>query len=422
MKPSQPYDLIIIGAGPAGLSAACAALKSAPLRVLILEKEEKAARKILASGNGRCNFSHRESRPDAYFSQSPDLLRNLFRGLPSDLENVFLKDYGIPAFSDPEGRLYPLSEESSAVHQRLLSLSKDLGAELQLGAEVKNLSEYGGFWRAGLADGSVYEGRSVLLSCGGRAAPQLGGSPSAERFASQLHLDYFKEAPALTPLILKESEISKMASGGRFKGEVRLGGTAVSGEFLFTDYGISGIAAMDLSTQLYDELLLEPQGDKVPLGEEKALEIDFFPGCSRQQLSRLLRECMKSLPGQDEKSLLAAFMKERIARAFCLTLPKSLSTAELCYRLKHWTLHLVALRSFPYAQITRGGIALSELNGDFSLRRRPSCFVAGEALDVAGLCGGYNLHWAFSSGRAAGLAAAHYLASSEEASARRSPN
>lgn len=447
-------DLLIIGGGVSGLAAAIAALKAAPeLSLLILEKEEKAARKLPATGNGRCNISHRPLLSENFFTADRGSFERLLAALGKDRDMQLFRKLGLLLRKDEAGRYYPYAEEASAVHKALTEAAAKSGARLLLSSPVAWLSkdQKEDLFLCRLENGEEFSAAKVIFAPGSPAAPRLGGSFSGERLLEDLGLACLPFLPALSPLILEEMPFCRQASGARFKGRGRLLGQDGSlvaeseGEFLITDYGISGIAAMDLAVCLSDLGLYEGRDDEYFLPQSLQLELDFFPDLDARELARFFAEKWQRLSSErlstedlssesfypeglssDEEScrdsvstqthaeaLLSGLLHSRIIAGL-----KAISALEdfdrqpekkarsLAWKLKGFTLTLKGCMGFERAQVARGGLSLKEIRDDFSCKKIPGLYVCGETLDVCGQSGGYNLAFAFMSGSKAGEAAA----------------
>ena len=443
-------DLLIIGGGVSGLTAAIAAHKAAPeLSLLILEKEEKAARKLPATGNGRCNISHRPLLSENFFTADRGSFERLLAALGKDRDMQLFRQLGLFLRKDEAGRYYPYAEEASAVHKALTEAAAKSGARLLLSSPVAWLSkdQKEDLFLCCLENGEEFSAAKVIFSPGSPAAPRLGGSFSGERLLEDLGLICLPFFPALSPLILEESLFCRKASGARFKGRGRIldrDGSAVAeteGEFLITDYGISGIAAMDLAACLSDLGLYEDRDDEYFLPQPLKLELDFFPEMEARELARFFAEKWQRLSSErlstedlsseglspEEESRQGADSSQKRPEALLNGLLhsriiaglKAVSALEdfdrqpekkarsLAWKLKAFTLSLKGCMGFERAQVARGGLSLKEIRDDFSCKKIPGLYVCGEALDVCGQSGGYNLAFAFMSGSKAGEAAAH---------------
>lgn len=404
-------DLVIIGGGASGQAAAIAAAgRGYTGRILILEKEKKCGRKILASGNGRCNLSHKPINVTDYRSHDPSHLEKIIRHIPEDTDLRFFKYCGIPVKEDEQGRMYPLSEEALSVQSMLSARLRMLGVDIQVEAEAEGISSLQNGLRVKLRNGHHVNCRELIIAGGGSAAPHLGGSGSAIQLCRSLGLKIYSEVPALSAWISDEKALCRPASGARFKGSAQLGDHTVKGEFLFADDGISGIAAMEMGLELS-----RSSGSLTGRGKEQiyrfakpvTVEVDLVSPMEREELVEYLKSCSRN--GGNWRDWLCGCVHSRIiagisnARGALLDRLSATSCGDMARYLKQFPLKIDGLRGFHGAQTSFGGVALSEVDENFKLVSEPRISLCGEVLDISGNTGGYNLYFAFVSGVLAGL-------------------
>lgn len=420
------YDICIIGGGAAGLACAAELLKLKPgAKVFIVEKNDVLGRKILSTGNGRCNLSNKAC------PGHEEILR-------------FFDGIGVITRSDETGRIYPYSEDARDVADALTDTVIGRGAEVVTGAactacsfdekemlyevqaEVK--SRHSEDKKAADRVFSIYAKR-VLISTGGKAAPKLGTTGDGYRLAKKFYHTVTKLAPALTAIETHE-DVSAL-SGVRSKVRLSLivhGGTIFEedGEVQFTDYGISGICAFDMS-----RFMEIPEGRTLINGfDDYAIEIDFLPDArdARALVEKRLADAGES--EQDDRAagassnvgaagdgsdagmadagsdvstdagmarVLRSVVKRPVAE---MIMEKTGGEPEMtAWLLKHFMLHPSGLRGWGHAQITKGGVPLSEIKTDrMESKYFPGLFFAGEIVDFDGPCGGFNLEHAWESG------------------------
>ena len=432
-----PYDLIILGAGPAGLAAGIGAglkaeAEKLQARILILDKEKEAGRKILASGNGRCNLSNQAPKSDQYLSQDPGQLKPFIEQIPRKFTHHFCREIGLAWTSDEAGRIYPQAEEARAVRDLLLARLESLQVHLQTATEICQIypPEYEGqtYYLLDQA-GQIFRAKSLILALGSPASPALGGNWSMTALAKVWELPCQTFRPGLCGLLLDPQTQLSQVLGTRVKATATLAsGVTSQGEFLFNKGALSGIAAMDLANVLGGEkgsfAQAEPQADPQadsqvdPQGEwifdqALTLSLDFFPHWQAGDLAKALADKGRSYGWKlSWRLLLASYLPTRLSQAILADLGVKLDAQaepklarSLAYKLKAYPLKLRGLKSFADAQVARGGLDLSAIRQDYSLKAYPGAYVCGEALDVVGFCGGYNLHFALASGYRAGQAA-----------------
>ena len=373
-------QILILGGGAAGLAAALAAAQSAEGRahITVLDKNAKVGKKLLATGNGRCNLDNRDITPERYFTSSPKALRRLLSAVDEAAPLAWFESLGLYPRTDEAGRVYPYSNQAADVLALLEHHLSRLGVEVRTGCTVQNLSQSRGGYAVQIeteAGRETLRADAVICAMGGDAGPQFGTDGFGTRFAAQCGGRMVPLYPCLTALQCAHPR--KSLAGIRAKGCASLlDGTdgrvlaQETGEVQFTEYGLSGICIMQLSG-----LLAPGRGPKRPI-----VALDLFPALSETELAALLPENARALP----------------ASAW----PKLAATAK-CWRFEGLT-----PCGWKQAQTTGGGLLLDEVEDDFQFKGCPGLYFVGETLDCAGSCGGYNLHWAFGSGIIAGRAAA----------------
>ena len=389
------YDALIIGGGASGLMAACA-LSRRGRRIVILEKQARVGRKLLSTGNGRCNLTNRGAKPSNYHGARQAAQAALKAWPPKRVEALFY-ELGIPCVADDEGRVYPMSRQAASVLDALRLACDEAGAEVLTEFKVSDLSHGRGGFEATSADGRKVRARCALVCTGGLAAPKLGASGEGYRLLEGFGHCMSPRFPAIAALKVP-TEAVRGLKGIRAEGTVELiSGSDVlrreAGELLFSDGGISGIAAMQLARQANECLRA-----KRPC----AVRLDLDPG----RVS--LPDRMKALPRRGMEDFLNGIVPKRLGqtlvKAAGIDLTRAAGTLtgreldRLSALLTGWTIPVTGTQDFDQAQVTAGGASLR----DFDVRRmeslrQPGLFAAGEVLDVDGDCGGFNLQWAWSS-------------------------
>lgn len=419
MNQKTMYDIIIIGAGAAGLMSAVAAKTSdAKCDVLLLEKNAFAGKKLYATGNGRCNFLNRYAKPADYFSRDSgrcflDVVNSVFSMVPIErLEEVFNR-MGIIAVQEEEGRLYPRSFQAKSIVDALCQELQSLKVPIVFDAVVKSCQKDTHGFTLKTQDGKVYQARNVILASGGKAGCQYGSEGEGYKLAEALGHKIVKPIPALTQLITQES--TESISGVRVRADLSLykeregSETLVSkdaGEVQFTKEGISGICTFNISRFL-----------ELEENSSYKISIDPFYDYSEKQVGDLLFERHQNLKERTVGHILYGLIPDKLCDEilkrvglFKLEKVKDIPTAKLrmlSKSCKSLTFTALRTKSWKDAQVTAGGISLCELKST-SLESilADGLFFAGEVLDIDGPCGGYNLSWAFASGYRAGILAA----------------
>ena len=370
-------DICIVGGGAAGMTAAiCAKERNPALDILIIEKKEQMGKKILASGNGKCNLSNIRCQ-------------NFQETL------AFFAHLGLLTRTDEEGRIYPYTEEARAVLMALKKRLEVLGIRTMVDSPVLSVDKEECFQIQTSKD--CLQARKLLISCGGKAGPQFGTTGDGSKLAKQLGHHVNRLVPVLTAIDVKE-DTSKMA-GIRAKARVTLCYRSEPlaeeiGELQFTKTGVSGICVFNLS-----RFLLIPEGKTMKDGfEEYQILIDFFP--DREDLLEVLTERSK-MRGFEREHLLDFLVREPIAK-YIYQLSKG-DVKEMARLLRCFPLSPKGARGWDYAQVTKGGVSLDEIDlTAMKSRLVENLYFAGEVIDYDGPCGGYNLQNAFETGMLAG--------------------
>lgn len=400
------YDVIIIGAGASGLTAAIAAARQGS-SVLVIERKDKAGKKILATGNGKCNFTNMVQKPECYRSDDSAFPMKVLSHFDVNQTIQFFKELGIYP-KNRDGYLYPNSEQAASVVQVLLMECARLKVEFRYNETVKQIikPDY-----TIVTDLQRYSGKHLILAAGGCASPQHGSDGNGFELAKSLGHTIIKPLPALVQL-KSPDKFCKTVSGVRLAAGVRLYSgqkqlTAESGEILFTDYGISGIPIMQISRFASKAL------DR---GEKVHLLLDFIQELSKEELLLMLQQRSKQNPDKNTEELMVGLLNHKLsyiilkeAKLDVYKKAKQLSKQdfdEIIRYIKEFKLQINATNSFENAQVCAGGVNTCEIN-DTTLESKCSknLYLVGELIDVDGTCGGYNLQWAWSTGYLAGTTA-----------------
>lgn len=418
------YDVIIIGAGASGLTAAIAAARQGSA-VLVIEQKEKAGKKILATGNGKCNFSNMVQNPDCYQSDDSAFAMRVLSCFDVYKTLDFFNQLGIYP-KNRDGYLYPNSEQAASVVQVLLMECERLNVTFRLNETVKEIKKpyYTVVTQivqspadkkkpAVVPDNrtNVYSGRTLILAAGGCASPQLGSDGSGYQLAKALGHTIIKPLPALVQLKSPDKfckTVSGVRTGARvtaYDGQRQLAGE--EGEVLFTDYGISGIPIMQISRFIAKAI---DQGRKVHL------ILDFMPQIGKEELTQLIRQRIQQNPSKNMEEMMVGLLNHKLSYIILTEAGldvykkvKQISEQEvsrIVNNIKAFKMAVTATNSFDNAQVCAGGVATGEIQETtMESRLVKNLYLAGELIDVDGTCGGYNLQWAWSTGYLAGTAA-----------------
>ncbi len=401
-------QILVLGGGAAGILAAIAAAETDPrCRVTILEKNPRIGKKLLATGNGRCNLDNQYITPSCYFSSDPSSVERLLHAMESCDPLNWFQNHGLLCRSDEVGRVYPYSNQASDVLNLLLHWLEKAHVEIRCDCAVTDIDRKGKGYVV-CANGEWIYADTVICAMGGKAGPQFGTDGFALDLAQLCGCKIQPLYPCLVPLNCSKKQINGL-SGIRVKGDAALyDGTRLihkeSGEIQFTDYGISGIAVMQLSGFL-NRL-------KAPV-----ISLDLFPQWTEEELLAFLTNRSHLLADCDVRSFMTGLVHPRVGLAVWKNVAlgkeeRKLSTlskedwGKLVHSFKNWHFSELSPTDWKNAQTTGGGIALSQIDNNFQLKGCPGLYFVGESVDCAGFCGGYNLHWAFGSGLLAGRQAA----------------
>lgn len=402
--------IAVIGGGPAGITAAITATQNGA-EVTIFERNERIGKKILATGNGKCNLSNRKMDLSCFHTSDEEKLADCLKRFGVEETTDFFENLGL-MIKEKNGGLYPASEQAAVVLDVLrIAVSSN---KIKVRTETKVTKICSIETRRGNGF-EVYIGKEkeffdkVILACGSKAAPKTGSDGNGYDLAKNLGHRIIPVVPSLVQLKCSDS-FCKALSGIRaeacvhiFENEKEL--CRESGEVQLTDYGISGIPVFQLSALVNKRLL-----DRKP-GELTAV-IDFLPEMDINSFQTFRNNRMQHVSdisvedfftGMLNKKLMMLFIKlaglNPTAKVNSVS-PKQLAAAfEYC---KGLTFHINGNNGFENAQVCAGGVDLKELNNNLESKKVPGLFFAGEILDVDGRCGGYNLQWAWTSGFIAG--------------------
>lgn len=407
--------ICIIGGGASGMMAAIAAAEEGA-EVTILEHNDRVGRKILSTGNGRCNFTNVRQEPCCYRSDNPDYPWQVISRYTSHQVIAHFRELGIYS-RNKNGCLYPFSEQASAVLDVLRMEIERLGICVYTGMHVSALEKKKkGFVITAFNDHKseqTFRADAVILSCGSRAASKLGADGSGYDLAKAFGHHIIPVVPALVQLRCREG-FYKALAGVRVQGKVSVYAdgkllASDTGEIQLTDYGISGIPVFQVSRFASKSLF-----------EKRAVtaELDFMPDFTVEQFENFLKHRITSRPDKQMEMFFAGLFHKKLAAVLLKNAKISAAKAagnlsekeiaDLVRTVKHFRTEITQTNSFEQAQVCAGGVDTSEIcpeTMESSLVK--NLYFAGEILDVDGMCGGYNLQWAWSSGYLAGKGAAH---------------
>lgn len=446
-------EITIIGGGAAGLTAAIFAARAiGGNQVCILEKNDRLGRKLLATGNGRCNMTNTNctyrdlrSADDNLDGKSDTFIREAFSFFSVAEALAFFEELGVLWREEDEGRIYPYSEQASAVQEALVKEIVHLGVAVcyHAAAAIRQIEQIEQIIKPAkqdfeitLENGEKIITGKIILATGGKAGIQYGSAGDGFRLAKSLHHSVIGPLPSLVQ-ITSEDNIFKPLKGVRAKAQAALAlrqnsdGSKKSrsveqlnpaeeppaeriiarekGEIQFTEDGLSGICIFNLSRFLRES---------IKNNEYYVINIDLLPEFDEKELLDKLTARQKFLRMRQKEDFLHGILnkklapvilgKAKISSAGTVAELRQDDLARLAGLLKSWTIKISGTKGWKEAQVTSGGIRTSEIHaGTMESKLVPGLYFAGEVIDVDGRCGGYNLQWAWTSGAIAGKAAAN---------------
>ncbi len=390
------YQLIIIGGGASGLAAAVTAASYGMDKIAILEKMSRTGKKILATGNGRCNLSHSPISAKDY-SGSVHVQKVLQKfGSAED----FFASIGLHCRTDSAGRIYPYSMHAASVLDALRLACRQYGVEEICDVQVTDLRPQKGGWIVCTSE-ATYTADDVIFAAGGYAAPHLGTDGSAWDLLKKLHIPMESPRPVLCP-ILSDAKTSRPLKGLRVRANAMLmeGDKclyAENGEVQFTEKTISGICIFNMAAHIRTEKL-----------SVYRIILDLLPEQETETTLSMLFSFQAARSDADCETLLSGFFQKPLSRLIlkqchiaadtpCSTL-NGRKFREIAEMMHHLPFAVTGVSDWKQAQATAGGVIGSALDEHLQVKQYPHLYITGEAADVHSLCGGYHLHWAWASG------------------------
>lgn len=391
------FDVIILGAGASGIVTAISAKRRNPaLKIAIIEAMPVMGKKILATGNGRCNLSNLNATNHEYHNK--DFATRIMSRYDVEKTLVFFNSVGLYTVTDEEGRIYPMSNTASSVVDALRFECERLGVTIIVDEKIRDIK----YANEIFVLGGRHRAKKVVAACGGKASPSQGSDGSGFELLKKMGHSIVPPLPALVQLT-SDNKIVRSFKGTRVRGNIKafaendeLG--ELSGEILFTEYGLSGIASMDAQ-----RVLCSHMKDK-----KCSVLIDLVPEFSKEQIRQRIDKLISINPSLKSENLLIGFLPKKIGKGLikCAYVKDNTPIGEIsednlnkiCELCKKFKVFLSGSKGFENAQVTRGGADVNEFNSDtLESLKIPGLFAAGEILDVDGGCGGFNLQWAWSS-------------------------
>ena len=397
-------EIAVIGGGASGLMAAITAKKSGK-EVIILERKDRILKKVLITGNGRCNITNVNANISNYFGKNISSVENILnRFTPQDTMDFF-NELGIICNEENRGKVYPLSGQASSVVDALRFEAERLGIKIETEFYVRKIEKDGFKFRIYSEDRKKIEAGRVILAAGGQSYPEFGSNGSGFELAKELGHSVTKLSPSIVQLKTEKHQV-KGLQGIKTDVAVTAYGDnkkicTYDGELLFTDYGISGNVVFNISFVM-------------PLYKNVEFEIDFMEKFDYNELYEMLKERKRILSHLTMENYFNGMINKKLGQFLSkvsgiekLSKPvKDLNDSDirkLCTVLKKYRVKILETTGFKNAQVTAGGVSLDEVNTEtLESKIVKGLYFSGEVLDVYGECGGFNLQWAWASGYIAG--------------------
>ena len=410
---AKAAEIVIVGAGASGCMAAVSAAREGRC-VLLLDSNDKICRKVYATGNGRCNLTNLHMTMDCYHTGGGASLSAFFSRFSEKDLMRFWESQGV-FLHDRQGYVYPRTDQAATIAEGFEKILRALPVTIELGKRVvlvrRSERKGASHFQIETSDGSSYMAETVILAGGGMAGPQYGCGEEIYRIASSMGHAVIRPLPALVPLLSDDRNL-KASAGVRCDAKITLllndkSACSERGELQMTEQGISGIPVFQLSAAAVRAL---------EQGAEAVARIDFIPDLDekaweKEMERRLLADqnCMLSVYflGLVNRKILDLVLKRRGMQAEMKASRLSKEALRgIMEDLRAFRIRIVGAGTFKQAQVTSGGVPLAEMDENLQSVRMPGLFMAGELVDVDGICGGYNLQWAMTSGWIAGKGAA----------------
>ena len=401
-------EIAVIGGGASGLMAAITAKKSGK-EVIILERKDRILKKVLITGNGRCNITNVNANISNYFGKNISSVENILNKFTPQNTMDFFNELGIVCNEENRGKVYPLSGQASSVVDALRFEAEKLGIKIETEFYVRKIEKDGFKFKIYSEDKKKIEAGRVILAAGGQSYPELGSNGSGFELAKELGHSVTKLSPSIVQLKTEKNQV-KGLQGIKTDVAVTAYGDSkkictYDGELLFTDYGISGNVVFNISFVM-------------PLYEDVEFEIDFMEKFDYNELYEMLKERKKIMSHLTMENYFNGMINKKLGQFLSkvsgiekLSKPvKDLNDSDirkLCTVLKKYRVKILETTGFKNAQVTAGGVSLDEVNIEtLESKIVKGLYFSGEVLDVYGECGGFNLQWAWASGHIAGENAA----------------
>ena len=389
-KQGQTPKVAIIGAGASGLVASIF-LSQYNIKTTIFEKNNKIGKKLLATGNGKCNVTNKnisiQNFHTTYYEKKE--LKKLLNGFNFDSCKNFFSNLGVEFLYRENGRAYPMSSSSASIVDALAFKVEQAQTSILLNTTVEKIE----YKNNKFFINQTKEFDIVILASGSMAIPKLGGTDSGYKLAKNFKHTIIPPQPSLVQLVANNKNLD-MISGVKLTGSIKNN----TGDILFTKYGVSGSAILDISREIALDLEYKKQVQ---------ISIDIAPEFSKEKLKSLLQQRLKT-QGEKKVSLwldgifhrkLSIYLMEIIKIPSYIQYAKQLGTKEinkLVHTIKNLSFTIIDTKGFEHCEVCSGGVDLNDINlNTMESKNQKGLYIIGEVLDVDGDCGGYNLHFAW---------------------------
>jgi predicted Rossmann fold flavoprotein len=406
MRTADTADVVIVGAGAAGLAAAvfCARAASHPRRVICVDGARTVGAKILVSGGSRCNVTNRVVTERDFWGGDRRVIRDVLRAYPASRAIAFFEELGVTLREEEDGKLFPESNRARTVLDALLTAVSTSGAELLTGCRISGIQRADGEdFVLTRADGGTYRAPFVVLATGGRSLPKTGSDGTGYAFARTFGHGYVETTPALVPLVVDDSRHAQLSGVAHPAAvTVRSDGASpvrLTGAMLWTHFGVSGPVVLNASRHWLRSRLE---------GRDATVVLSVVPGETFASVEQWLRAEQRNRPRAIVRTVVATRVPAAIADVWTERSGIDSSTTlshlaredrrRLIHALLEMPLDVRDSRGYNYAEVTAGGIPLIEIDpATMESRVRRGLYLIGEMLDVDGRIGGFNFQWAWSS-------------------------
>ncbi len=401
-------NVAVVGGGAAGLMSAIVAARNGAT-VTVLERGDRVGRKILATGNGRCNMTNIYADAGNYHGENPKFVISALSGFGAQAAMDFFAQLGILCRIEEDGKVYPYSNQASAVLDVMRMELERLKVAVRCNFEVMDITVKNGKFHIKSYQNEIFTADKVIFASGGKAAPNLGSNGSGYDILQKLGHTVTELFPALVQLktdteyvrglkgIKLDANVSIEENGKKLKSEF--------GEVLFAEYGLSGPPVFQLSR-------IGAEG--VRKGAKRTAVLDIMPEYDNQQVKQLLTERITHSGGKKLENLFVGMLNKRLGQILlkaCGVAPLSRTAdsltkneiAAIVEKIKSWDFEVTGTMSWNNAQVTAGGVRTKEISpSTMESKLVKGLYIVGEIMDIDGDCGGFNLQWAWSSAYAAG--------------------